>query len=76
MFGTLSMNSEPLVDEYTSTFQMPFVTVSEAYGSKYHRQKIRMLPNIAPALKQLFMTKLNWVQAYYFYNSNEGNTVM
>ena len=72
MFGTLSMNSEPLIDEYTSTFQMPFVTVSEAYGSRNHMTKIRMLPNIAPALKSLFLTKLKWDKAFYFYNSNEG----
>lgn len=74
VFGTLSMNSEPLIDEYTSTLQMPLITVSEAFGSKYHQYKIRLLPDVSPALRTILESHLKWKKAYYFYSSKEGES--
>lgn len=71
IFGTLSLTCEPIVDEYTSRLQMPLVTISEAYGSRDHQQKIRLRPEMAPALCTL-LESLKWVRGYYFYNSKEG----
>ncbi|XP_067949729.1 glutamate receptor 2-like [Watersipora subatra] len=72
IFGTVNKTLEPMIDEYTSQIQMPFITIDEAFGSPNHKQKIRLLPDIAPALKSVIMDYLKWSQAFYIFNTREG----
>lgn len=74
IFGTLTQNVEPMVDEYCRSFQMPFVTVSEAFRDKQHEYKLRLLPDIAPTLSDLLDNYLKWPSGFYFYNSKPGET--
>jgi len=56
------------------TLQMPFVIVSEGFGSPSYRHKIRMRPDIAPALKAVLTDPqlTGWTKAYYFYSTKDG----
>jgi len=74
IFGPLTQASEPLIDEYMRLYQIPFITIDEAYANRQHAYKLRLLPDVAPALSFLLNTHLNWSVAYYIYSSRDGRS--
>jgi hypothetical protein len=72
-FGTKSINSLEIVDDYTRRFHMPYISpsLSRVAITSFDNFQISMKPPITQAIVDIIV-HFNWDVVHYLYDSNEG----
>lgn len=74
-FGTRTVESRDLVEDYTKRFQMPFIspTLSKITSSSLEEgsYQINMKPPLTDAIINMIIY-FQWDVVHYLYDSNEG----